>query len=760
MTSPWRQHHSHEGTSSAPYGLSLQAQMPSSALPSNAACSCSTFDKDLSEVQISNSQLVAQELPTWLSEPQPAESFVRYCHTKKCVDFQAGHCQLHKPMQCFSFHFEGQRRRPPIGFHGQIRYWDTPCEWIAHSAMCPRGEQCHLAHSKDEISYHPAKYKTRLCNGKDCRKAICCFAHAEHELRTFAPRKYSQAIRAAPAACVSLPAHQQAEDGQFNLDTFKIFPCRHGRGPPHDRKLCVFYHNPRDRRRPPGSYSAEPCNECFDVETHQPGRCSKGDGCPKCHNRLELLYHGEVFKQRFCATFPNVAACQRGSYCAFAHSRKEICAALYDPVEEKEGSEGSDEFYMQRFKTLWCPFGVQHDWHQCVYAHTYQDWRRSPKLGYGSEPCPLWVKNVALTDYEERCPHGFRCRYAHGSKEQLYHPFYYKTMPCTDWTTSRTCPRMALCAFYHSIDERRKISNAKLDYTSLLPDDELLRSLQPGFRRPPPFGLDDDLSSSRKPSTESTGMVALDVAETLAEAPIPVPSVPRARPGGSRLRGDRRSGRSAPGIQESDVLSVPSTSATSRSKHPVQEEDADGTIPKTDHKHVGADGAYEGTGEVCLDLNEACREPRSPLFDSNVATGGKTSPSTSASCSTGSPKRSSSSSLPSSAIASPSMVPSSSTSLQPRSLSACSPSLDEGSLFAFTFFPTSPGEVAADLPCEAAKQKTNQNPWQEDPVLSQGPAYIECFDQFYSCGLGVNEIVFQNPGCTAAAPYPVHNVNR
>lgn len=32
-------------------------------------------------------------------------------------------------------------------------------------------------------------------------------------------------------------------------------------GVQHDRKLCPFYHNPRDRRRPPGTYSADPCDE-------------------------------------------------------------------------------------------------------------------------------------------------------------------------------------------------------------------------------------------------------------------------------------------------------------------------------------------------------------------------------------------------------------------------------------------------------------------------------------------------------------------
>ena len=38
-----------------------------------------------------------------------------------------------------------------------------------------------------------------------------------------------------------------------------------------------------------------------------------------------------------------------------------------------------------------------------------------------------------------RCPHGALCPYAHGSKEQLYHPSYYKTMPCSDF---RQSPRL------------------------------------------------------------------------------------------------------------------------------------------------------------------------------------------------------------------------------------------------------------------------------------------------------------------------------
>lgn len=117
------------------------------------------------------------------------------------------------------------------------------------------------------------------------------------------------------------------------------------------------------------------------------------------------------------------------------------------------------DFFTNRFKTLWCPYGTQHGWHECLYAHTDQDWRRRPSLGYTSEPCPEWAKHVGeRLHYDERCPNGLRCRFAHGSKEQLYHPFYYKTMPCTDWAGSGTCPRGPQCAFFHEPEEQRQVS--------------------------------------------------------------------------------------------------------------------------------------------------------------------------------------------------------------------------------------------------------------------------------------------------------------
>mmetsp|Transcript_144736 Transcript_144736/g.360840 ORF Transcript_144736/g.360840 Transcript_144736/m.360840 type:complete len:717 (+) Transcript_144736:72-2222(+) len=465
-------------------------------------------------------------LPRWVPESPAVESFVRHCHTRKCAGFQAGDCRLHKPMQCFDYHFEGQRRRPAIGLDGRLQYWDTPCEWLSHPTRCPKGDSCRMAHSKDEISYHPAKFKTRVCNGKDCRKAICCFAHCEGELRSSAPHLYSRValeVAAGVPATVHTPlAASGPEIGAVDLDAFKVFPCRGGRGPTHDRKLCVFYHNARDRRRLPGNYIAEPCSECFDAELAKAGKCSKGDACPRCHNRLELLYHPDVFKQRFCATFPNVATCQRGARCAFAHSRDEVRAKLLPEQGEHEEYHGdAAELYMHLFKTLWCPYGAQHDWHRCMYAHSYQDWRRRPELGYESEPCPYWAKNSAQIGYDDRCPNSFSCRLAHGSKEQLYHPQHYKTMPCTDWTAHRRCPRGALCAFYHCPTEKRPVPPRTTARKTMNANvTQMLDSLQPGFRRPPLFGVEGtDLQESTGSRTRLASGASFDTAATSIASP-------------------------------------------------------------------------------------------------------------------------------------------------------------------------------------------------------------------------------------------------
>lgn len=190
-------------------------------------------------------------------------------------------------------------------------------------------------------------------------------------------------------------------------------------------------------------------------------------------------------KRRFCTSFPDVSQCRRGAACAFAHSREEISAPLLDDAEEQQlPGAMTDEFFMYKYKIHWCPIGVQHEWHNCVYGHNYQDARRPPSIGYGARLCPYWSKKDTGTEYSQRCPLGLRCPYSHGAKEQLYHPHYFKTVICRD-VRGKVCPRQKLCAFYHHRHEKRPTPQDEVDYALPLPTENLSDKWTADFLSPP-----------------------------------------------------------------------------------------------------------------------------------------------------------------------------------------------------------------------------------------------------------------------------------
>jgi len=210
------------------------------------------------------------------------------------------------------------------------------------------------------------------------------------------------------------------------------------------------------------------------------------------HGGQQLGGRRPLHKERFCATFPDVSVCRHGSSCSFAHSREEVRAPLLSEQEEAAETEAlTHEFFTQRFKTLWCPIGGQHDWQACMYAHTYQDVRRPPIIGYGHQLCPYWNKKDTSLAYSQRCPLGPRCPYAHGAKEQLYHPGYFRTLTCRD-LLRRKCPRGRLCAFLHKQADGGKAAAAAskadlVNYSAPLSKDSLPKDWVVYFLSPPRF---------------------------------------------------------------------------------------------------------------------------------------------------------------------------------------------------------------------------------------------------------------------------------
>jgi len=188
-------------------------------------------------------------------------------------------------------------------------------------------------------------------------------------------------------------------------------------------------------------------------------------------------------KHRFCATFPSVSKCKQGKGCPYAHSREEVLGPVCSETEERlEGV--SPDFFMWTYKTLWCPIGSFHDWQECIYAHNYQDLRRDPRIGYSTQVCPDWERANRSPNYQDRCPRGFGCGFAHGAKEQLYHPAYFHSVMCNDHFHGKGCPRGMTCAFFHKKKEKRA-SPPWPDHGDQIPEAILQTFLQPDIVFPP-----------------------------------------------------------------------------------------------------------------------------------------------------------------------------------------------------------------------------------------------------------------------------------
>lgn len=126
------------------------------------------------------------------------------------------------------------------------------------------------------------------------------------------------------------------------------------------------------------------------------------------------------------------------------------------PSQKRQATPEAFDFYMEYFKTEWCPFNHEHNKAQCFYAHNYQDFRRRPSLfTYEVSLCQAWQSGTFITSYEEGCKLVQKCFYAHGWKEQQFHPLVYKTQPCVE---GQPCFKGLECPFYHSSKDRRQLS--------------------------------------------------------------------------------------------------------------------------------------------------------------------------------------------------------------------------------------------------------------------------------------------------------------
>lgn len=404
-------------------------------------------------------------------EAQTIQQVVLHFKTSPCTEFSAsGNC--YSGRSCWSYHSASERRRPPF-VNGELVYGDAICPMINQGLECNNRDQCSYSHNMQEISFHPAKYKTSLCpKSSECADQFCPLAHSQGELRsiiitqsytkTKVPNTILQPIQQnmplyyVPSVEVRVQQllapytqsyyatnsqyAQNTQSTDTELSSFKTKPCPHQYQ--HNHKHCIYFHSSKDRRRIPGKYSADRCeeneNEC----------CILGDSCPKSHSMVEKLYHPDKYKTKYCNNYPNrLTECEYGEYCCFAHSDDELKVELIHTLELDE------DFFMFYFKTVWCPYMHEHNKAVCVYAHNWQDFRRKPNLFYYScDLCPNWQSESFICEYKEGCPFEQNCLYCHGWKEQLYHPHIYKTRPCPD---IKKCQKSLDCPYFHDSYDRR-----------------------------------------------------------------------------------------------------------------------------------------------------------------------------------------------------------------------------------------------------------------------------------------------------------------
>ncbi|VDK45881.1 unnamed protein product [Anisakis simplex] len=271
--------------------------------------------------------------------------YLREFRVEACAQFKQHQCQQHRPYTCFNWHFANQRRRRPLRrSDGTFNYSaDIYCEkYDENTGICPDGDSCAFLHrvaGDVERKYHLRYYKTALCvHSTDARGictkngAHCAFAHSAQDLRQ--PLYDAQEVQ---NGSLLDPENRDrtsfvVEDPQWHdqvhvLSCYKTEQCRKPARLCRQGYACPFYHNSKDRRRPPAlyKYRSTPCPAAKSVdEWLEPEQCEQGDECGYCHTRTEQQFHPEIYKSTKCNDMLEHGYCPRAVFCAFAHHDSEL----------------------------------------------------------------------------------------------------------------------------------------------------------------------------------------------------------------------------------------------------------------------------------------------------------------------------------------------------------------------------------------------------------------------------------------------------
>ncbi|KJH46553.1 hypothetical protein DICVIV_07371, partial [Dictyocaulus viviparus] len=244
-----------------------------------------------------------------------------------CPLFKQHQCQQHRPYTCFNWHFANQRRRrPQRKSDGSFNYSpDIYCDkYDENTGICPDGDECvylHRVSGDVERKYHLRYYKTAQCvHPTDSRGQ--CVKFDQHEAG------FSTTMDGDGRDRTSFVIEDPLWHSQDHvLSCYKTEQCRKPARLCRQGYACPFYHNSKDRRRPPAicKYRSTPCPAAKTVdEWLDPELCEAGDSCQYCHTRTEQQFHPEIYKSTKCNDMLEHGYCPRAVFCAFAHHDSEL----------------------------------------------------------------------------------------------------------------------------------------------------------------------------------------------------------------------------------------------------------------------------------------------------------------------------------------------------------------------------------------------------------------------------------------------------
>ena len=219
-----------------------------------------------------------------------------------------------------------------------FNYIPIKCLENHQSGDTEKKETCGFSHNKIELQFHPFVYKKFKCVLPDCKKdCYCYYYHTNNDGETLDMETEvdfdSNEINHLKEVLASLNLDKKDNDNkekksiflnnkskeksdfiptEFNPETYKRYKCPLNSICKLNNKLCLNYHNEKDRRRNPDIYEAKLCPNLFKNNKRiKDAHCDKGDECNCAHNLFEYFYHPDKFRKLKCKQENK----EEGKYC-------------------------------------------------------------------------------------------------------------------------------------------------------------------------------------------------------------------------------------------------------------------------------------------------------------------------------------------------------------------------------------------------------------------------------------------------------------